>query len=443
MFKKTIKDKSIFKKIKFKIDIINIFSFLTKIQTLKIIKKNKYLNKLLGINLETYIIFSELQKNFLNYENYNDIYNHLIKKLPNKKFIFKEDLKNHIIRFLLDNKQYYFKKINSNYLDEHMESILQIIQLKNGNIASSSLDKMIKIWDINNLKLLYTLKGHKDDVSCIIQDNLKENILYSGSDDKTIKIWDLIKKVCLKTFNAHNDIIYKILIIKNNNYLISTSEDCEIHIYEINEILNLKNKENKYFKNIKNHQSAVTCLLEIDNNLFKFLVSGSCDETINIYNLNNFNLINTLKGHKGTVFCLLNKDNNLLSGSEDKSIKIWDLKDFNCIYTFKNAHQNDISCLILDRLDNNYFYSSSYDEKIIKWDLKNRKKKYLLIGQFSPINSLIMLDNYNLCSGSKNGIIKIWNINFYKDRLNKINDIDNFTNLNKNGNIIYNSILIK
>jgi WD40 repeat protein len=53
------------------------------------------------------------------------------------------------------------------------------------------------------------------------------------------------------------------------------------------------------------------------------MASGSCDNTIKIWNTKTGQLIKTLEGHKDTVYCLLLLPNGqITSGSYDTTIKI-------------------------------------------------------------------------------------------------------------------------
>ena len=78
------------------------------------------------------------------------------------------------------------KDKNTYNLFGHLGSIRGFCQINGQYFASSSFDKTIKIWDINNMKCINTLKGHKSNVIGIIFIN---NYLISCSNDKTIKFW--------------------------------------------------------------------------------------------------------------------------------------------------------------------------------------------------------------------------------------------------------------
>jgi WD40 repeat protein len=59
-------------------------------------------------------------------------------------------------------------------------------------IASGSMDKTVKLWNITSGKLLNTLIGHNGDIAYSIDLEYKnEQILVSGSYDLYLKWWDI------------------------------------------------------------------------------------------------------------------------------------------------------------------------------------------------------------------------------------------------------------
>ncbi len=61
------------------------------------------------------------------------------------------------------------------------------------------------------------MEGHKKGIlSVAYQDN---NTIISGSMDKTIKIWDIEKGICEKTIIGHSDQVKFIEIVNNKTFV--------------------------------------------------------------------------------------------------------------------------------------------------------------------------------------------------------------------------------
>ena len=65
-----------------------------------------------------------------------------------------------------------------------------LIQLRNGDLVSSSYDGAIKIWNIETMACIQTRTGHTGTVWDLLE--LKNENIVSGSRDGTIKMWERI-----------------------------------------------------------------------------------------------------------------------------------------------------------------------------------------------------------------------------------------------------------
>ena len=83
----------------------------------------------------------------------------------------------------------------------HSDRITSIAISPDGKtIVSGSLDRTLKIWDMQSGECLNTLEGHSNRIASIaISPNGKT--IVSGSEDSTIKIWDMQSGECIYTID--------------------------------------------------------------------------------------------------------------------------------------------------------------------------------------------------------------------------------------------------
>ncbi|RMZ98100.1 serine threonine kinase, partial [Brachionus plicatilis] len=74
-------------------------------------------------------------------------------------------------------------------LNNHSQRVRTLVVLQNGDLASGSEDRTIKIWNLENGSVKMTLKNHSSWVRTLAV--LQNGDLVSGSEDSTIKIWNL------------------------------------------------------------------------------------------------------------------------------------------------------------------------------------------------------------------------------------------------------------
>jgi WD40 repeat protein len=280
-------------------------------------------------------------------------------------------------------------------IGEHENKITSMISLPNNYIATTSLDKTIKIWDLSKYILVKTLEGHTDQIYCIAL--LSDGNIASGSYDRTIKIWDSKNDYkCINTLNGHTHCVKCLLVLKNGN-LVSGSWDKCIKVWDCKSYICIKT--------IKHHTYLVNSLIKLT---YGFYASGSGDSTIKIWDANN-ECVNIIIEDNQVCTLLLLSEGNIVSGT--KTIKVWkcenDYKDTQCIIILK-GHTDYIYTLYLVNYD--YILSGSRDTTIKVWDIKNEYQCINTLNEHNEaVSSLFILNNNQLISSSWDKTIRLWN----------------------------------
>jgi WD40 repeat protein/tRNA A-37 threonylcarbamoyl transferase component Bud32 len=106
-------------------------------------------------------------------------------------------------------------------LDGHRSEVCHIAYSPDGRqLASSSRDGTIKLWNAENGRQLETLHGHKGDVNSVTYspDGKK---LASGADDRTVKLWDVATRRELAILGGHGGDVMSVEFSPNGKLLAS------------------------------------------------------------------------------------------------------------------------------------------------------------------------------------------------------------------------------
>jgi WD40 repeat protein len=197
----------------------------------------------------------------------------------------------------------------------HREEIYRLQWSPNGmQLASSSADGSVRIWNAQTGDLAHHLEGHADRVYSIgwFPDG---RYITSTARDKTIRTWDITASIH-SVINVEDKTVYAVAWSPNGDTLASASHANVIWL------ANPKSEEIR--QKLEGHQAAVYSLTWSPDG--KQLASGSADKTIRIWDSVDGRSHHILEGHTGTVCSVVWSPDGkqLASGSADKTIRIWD-----------------------------------------------------------------------------------------------------------------------
>jgi WD40 repeat protein len=235
----------------------------------------------------------------------------------------------------------------------HSSNILRIKQSPfNNYIATGSIDGTVKIWNSIVWTLVTTYSQHSSHVNAL--EWLDKDTLASGYSDGTIKLWSMTTGQTKRTINSNSFVTS--LKLLNTNIHLAAGLGYDINIYNIN--------DGNLVSSLKAHTSAVEDLVQISNDL---LASSSDDKTVRIWNLTTNTCKFILTGHTSGVVGLKQITSNILaSGSLDATIKLWDITTGQEIRTL-TGHTSYIEWSI-DLLNSQTLVSGSWDQTIKLWN---------------------------------------------------------------------------
>jgi WD40 repeat protein len=256
----------------------------------------------------------------------------------------------------------------------------------------------IKIYNQNSL--VNSFKAHSNAICRIKQSPFNTNYVATCSWDATAKIWNVSSSfnwTLIRTYSQHSSYVVALEWLDQDT-LASGSFDQTIKLWSPT--------TGQTKRTIQINQS-VTSLKMLNNNIH--LAAGLRNGDINIYNINDGNLVSSLKGHTSYVRDLVQISNELLASSSwDKTVRIWNLKTNTCKFILTGHTHNVYG---LKQITSSILASGSFDTTVKLWDLTSGELIRTLTGHTSNIQwSVDLLNNgQTLVSGSQDQTIKLWN----------------------------------
>ena len=317
----------------------------------------------------------------------------------------------------------YFKKKDEETKEEEEEYNEEEIKnaLKGDVIlAWPTKERSLELYDLEKETLIKSIKNaHSSEIYCarhFVDIKSKSDLLITSSYDKSLKIWNIENNdtPLLTIENAHsNGFSFSPCILSNEklseNYIISGADDEYIKIFDFKgKFLDKQIKVGDYVNFLDTYYETEKGKI--------FIINGT-SRGLKVHDFDDCSIYNTYyeKEQSAHAYIILYKNESknrmeLIDADMKGFIRIWDFHSAKLLKTIKMETIVNGICL----WDNRYLATSGRDTLIKLVDLRSKKIIKKLSGHEKETLSVkkIHLSKYGDClvSLDRNGIIKLWSL---------------------------------
>ncbi|MBD2500248.1 serine/threonine-protein kinase [Anabaena azotica] len=273
-------------------------------------------------------------------------------------------------------------------------------------MASSGDDKIIKLWDLNQLTVVNSVIAHSQAVTSVAF-SPRQELLATASDDKSIKLWHLPTLQELFTLEGHSQAVKSVSFSPDGEILASGSWDKQVKLWDIS--------TGQEIFSLKAHQLQISAVAFSPQG--QILASASFDRTIRLWQITRMQnrprctLMATLGGHTRAVLAIaFSGDGKILAtGSDDNTMRLWDVKTGQLIGTVL-GHSWSVAAVAFTP-NNETLISASWDKTIKLWKVSTTEEIATLASHLDSVCAVAVNPVAQLiASGSRDKTIKLWKL---------------------------------
>ncbi|TYH82998.1 hypothetical protein ES332_D02G101400v1 [Gossypium tomentosum] len=225
-----------------------------------------------------------------------------------------------------------------------------------GYLFSSSFDKSVKVWSLQDYSHVHTFRGHEHKVMAVVCVDEEQPLCISGDSGGGIFLWSInipFGQEPLKKWYEEKDWRYSgihALAVSENGYLYTGSGDKLIKEWSL--------RDGTLSGTMTGHKSVVSAIA-VNNGV---LYSGSWDGTVRLWSLSDHSLLTVLGEDMpravSTVLSLAADQHTLIATYENGSVKIWRHD------VLRKSMQIHNGAIFTVSLDGKWLFTGSWDRTI-------------------------------------------------------------------------------
>ena len=285
-------------------------------------------------------------------------------------------------------------------VSQHSDSVLSVAFSPDGQtLASGSVDKSIRLWDVKNGEQKALLNGHSGHVTSVAFSPDSETLV-SASGDKTIKLWATKGGRTEAIFRGHSDAVTSVAISGDGETLASASRDETVKLWDVN--------VGQEIASLTGHSGGVVGVTFSPDG--KYLASASVDKTVRLWDVLRRSSNAVFEGHSDVVNSVAFSPDGetLASGSRDKSIRLWDVKSGEQKATL-SGHSSSVSSVAFSP-DGETLSSGSYDGTVKLWETNSAELRATFNVFAGAVTSVAFSPNGESLVTASSNAITLWKV---------------------------------
>jgi parallel beta-helix repeat protein len=250
-------------------------------------------------------------------------------------------------------------------------------------------------WTLENLSLEHV--GNKPADVVIIDSGVItiRNCHFSGavSDPTTEKE--------VRRFTEHKDMVETVAVTPDGKYVVSGSRDNTVRLWEL--------ATGQEVRRFMGHADWVSSVAVTPDG--KYVVSGSKDKTARVWDLATGQEVRRFTGHNNWVssVAVTRDGRHVVSGSVDNTVRLWELATGKEVRRFTGHEGTVLSVAVTP--DGKYVVSGSWDHTVRLWELATGKEVRRFTGHVDAVWSVAVTpDGKYAVSGSKDNTVRLWDL---------------------------------
>lgn len=162
----------------------------------------------------------------------------------------------------------------------------------------------------------------------------------------------------------------------------------------------------------RGHRDSVYCCCvdrELHPGQASYLITGSRDNTIKVWNSGTGACMSTMEGHSGSVLCLKHEPGFLVSGSSDTTARIWypSRRGSGSLYEPGPVLRGHKAGVLSVAFDDKYIVTASRDTTLRVWVRATGELLHVYDAHAASVNAC-SLQNGIVASGAGDGSLRLW-----------------------------------